>query len=573
MKHRFYCVLICCALFFAITISAYAAETTEYTLSELGMTVSMPSDHIVFTRDIDANDPNLAAYGITKDSILSLMNEQNIYLDGWDEYINQEIVITMLESTLTDFNLYGDTTLTTMAKFFESEYESFGITASKSEIYKHSQAKFVKVYISQPNGDSTSYGLQYYTAYADKAINITLHSNSGQITSEQEATLKSIVDSVTFDTEPQTIETEFTPTPSFTYTDTETQATFTVPANWAEEALSKERIYIDKKFVSNMDLGLSIVYGSFDAYEEYPELKEMGMPRSKINMELLSTQLSEAETEELFAEMYGDITSDIVSAKYGDNSYYVMQITDTTEVAGLELESKITQALCVENGYFYLFMFSGTSDNALFSDFESLLSSVKFASINDSVTISNLFNRFSFENILLSLLLTIAVYSLPIIIYRYAIKKAPVAARKAKKITIIYGACAFIVMSVIIFSITRNGFTGGAILLWSYVNYRILIGGKTSDINPPGTSSEDAGAVVFESSGSPENSVPINFGYVPDSSPEIEESQKNREISEAANDSGPEPSAAEIRYCRKCGNRLPEAALFCNKCGTKIIRD
>lgn len=168
-KHKLFAIILCCTLMLSFSMSVHAAGTTEYTLDELGMTVFMPSDYIVFTRDINANDPNLASYGLTKDSMSSLMDDRNIYLNGWDEDINQEIIVTMIDSPLIDFNLYSNTTLSTMATSFESEYKNAGVTVIKYEIYQHSQAKFLKIYISQPNGDSTAYGLQYYTVYATKS--------------------------------------------------------------------------------------------------------------------------------------------------------------------------------------------------------------------------------------------------------------------------------------------------------------------------------------------------------------------------------------------------------------------
>ena len=63
-KHKLFAIILCCTLMLSFSMSAYAAGTTEYTLDELGMTVFMPSDYIVFTRDINANDPNLASYGL-----------------------------------------------------------------------------------------------------------------------------------------------------------------------------------------------------------------------------------------------------------------------------------------------------------------------------------------------------------------------------------------------------------------------------------------------------------------------------------------------------------------------------
>jgi len=175
---------------------------SSYTIDELDMRIAIPSDYVVFTRDIDANDPNLSLYGLTKDSMSSLMTSGNIYLNAWDSDVNYLFYVTMIDSSLGDFNLLSDATLSTLATSFESEYKSAGITYIKSEVYQHDQAKFLKIYISQPNGDSTAYGLQYYTVYADKAIIITMQSYSGTINDSKENILKSIVDSAKFGTDP-----------------------------------------------------------------------------------------------------------------------------------------------------------------------------------------------------------------------------------------------------------------------------------------------------------------------------------------------------------------------------------
>lgn len=488
MKQRILGVCICCALMLLLSIPAYATDTTEYTLNKLGLTVSMPTDYIVFTRDINANDPNLSAYGLTKDSLSSLMNSRSIYLGGWDENVNNEINITMFDSPFVDYNLYSGTTLSAIATSFEPIYENAGLTAIKSEIYQHSQAKFLKIYVSQSNGDSTAYGLQYHTVYADKAINITMTCYSGQISSSNEAALKNIIDSVAFDTAPQVAESDFIPTNAFKFTDSKTQTTFTVPANWVEGELSKERKYISAKFISNEEMGLSIYYGSVDAFEKLPELSDSGLPRSAVNMKLFNTELSSEEIIEMFAEMYGGIASDFSYVTYGENAYYAVQVTDTVEAYGIEFKPTITQLFCVDNGYFYCFAFYGTSDNDYYDEFEALLTSVIFSNQGNGTSNSKsddtgLMSGFSFSSILFSLLVTIALYSLPIIIYRYSVMKAPLGVKKAKKITIIYGICAFIVMSILKFETNGSGAVGGAVWLWSYINYRILIGGRKPQVN------------------------------------------------------------------------------------------
>lgn len=77
-------------------------------------------------------------------------------------------------------------------------------------------------------------------------------------------------------------------------------------------------------------------------------------------------------------------------------------------------------------------------------------------------------------DVLISLVITIAVYSLPIIIYRYLVRKAPVEEQKAKKITIIYGIVGFVLMSAILIGLGANKLASSGVILWSYVNYRML---------------------------------------------------------------------------------------------------
>lgn len=79
-----------------------------------------------------------------------------------------------------------------------------------------------------------------------------------------------------------------------------------------------------------------------------------------------------------------------------------------------------------------------------------------------------------FFGILVSLFLTVAIYTLPIIIYRFCIKKESVNKRKAKIITVICAIIGFIILNVITMILIDEAATGGGLLLWSFVNYKIL---------------------------------------------------------------------------------------------------
>lgn len=83
--------------------------------------------------------------------------------------------------------------------------------------------------------------------------------------------------------------------------------------------------------------------------------------------------------------------------------------------------------------------------------------------------------------IILSLIITIAIYSLPIIIYRYGILKHAVDTSKAKKITIIYAIIAFIIMIFVGSLLNAPKVTFIPLVFWSYINYKMLTSGISAE--------------------------------------------------------------------------------------------
>jgi len=474
MKRALHIVITICLLLSALTTVSFANSST-YILREPGMSMEISNDFVVFTRDMDANDPILAEHGLTKDYIETFMLAGDIYLNAWDSDISHEIIVTMTESTLDDYHLLSDTMLTSLFTSFPEELATSGITLLDANLYQHKQAKFYKMYFSKPNDGATSYGLQYHTVYDGKAIYITMHSYNSDIDENDETVLKRIVDDIHFTAPPRKVKTML-PTQSFVYEDPTSGITFTVPKEWIQEPMGEDQDTFDVEFSSNLEKGLSIHFSCDDFWSLLSENEKKQVTRSEIDNSLFS--------KEEIAELFGCPVQNVSTVVFCGRQYYQASFSDSFSEYGFTSSINHTYLLRVENGYIYKFLFSGDTDHPLYSDFKDLMNSISYPEIEKSTPKPQSTNNqndahFWVVKYLISLVVTICIYSVPMLIYRYAIEKKPVEKKKAKRITVIYGIVAFICVTIYVFFTSGSFITIGATLFWSGINYRILTGRKS----------------------------------------------------------------------------------------------
>ena len=88
------------------------------------------------------------------------------------------------------------------------------------------------------------------------------------------------------------------------------------------------------------------------------------------------------------------------------------------------------------------------------------------------------------DSFVLGLFFTIVIYTIPLMIYRFVIRKTPVSPSKAKKISIIYSICAFIVITFILYAIYDETTPGGSIsTIWTFIDYYILKKGYNNSVH------------------------------------------------------------------------------------------
>lgn len=349
------------------TPGSVVAASNTYALNQLGLRLTIPSGYSVITRETPANDPVFDKFGTTKSAILSQFETSNIYLNAVSDSNNEEIVVTMSENSISNFSLFSETELNALASTLVNQYAQYGINVSKHETYQHSQAKFMILYFT--DSGNTVHGLQYYTIYDGKAMNFTMRSYEGYLSSRQKTAIKTVVDSVRYDKAPPTADSG-EDTNAFIYTDTDSGVTFTVPANWEEDKIITDANFLDVKFSSTKEDGCSMIYGSNDVWELMSASDKVGYTRSSFN--------NSAFTKAEIAEMYGTTADKISVVTYRGVEYYKGESIASKDVYGFDFSLTMTQLVYIDNGWMYMFQFSGTSSHKLYSDFESLLNSVQY---------------------------------------------------------------------------------------------------------------------------------------------------------------------------------------------------
>lgn len=595
MKHLFG-LLFSIMILLYMSIAVSAVETASFYLDALDMEISVPEGYYTLTRELSDGDSALNALGLNKEDVLATFESFNIYLDAMDPAGNVEVVVTMTDSPLEDFTQLSDTTILTLLDSFVDLYQDNGITYDKSEIYQHSQAKFAKIYFVQTNSYPETYGLQYYTVYGEKAINITLYSYTGTITEMQETALKKIVDSVHFGTDPAPMEIP-EETSAFVYTDDDSGVTFTVPANWKEVPMSEDRDFLDAKFVFNQDEAICIFYGSTDLWSQVGTGEQEGYTRADIDNYFF--------TREDIAESMGVPADEVSTATYGGKEYYRAEITSADTSLGIAVSVKLTYLMRLENGYIYQFEFGAPASHELFPVFEELMDSVEYP--QDVVTPGNSvvtdvpssdemdlteenrsssagFGKWNLNAILLNLLLTIVLHPLPLWVYRYAIKKEPIEPKRAKRIVVMDAVVVFVVI-VCISTVTGGTASSAAVVLWGVICYKSLTSGYTErrksfpanpyyrDFSTPKNDLIETEASVTEPENLQELSDPDKSSNpMPDgiTAEYCDETEGHLACADDQEDGSNAPASDDVYFCRKCGEPVLEDSLFCSRCGAKI---
>jgi len=390
---------------------------------------------------------------------------------------------------------------------------------------------------------------------------------------------------------------------AFIYTAGDESVSFRVPEGW-ERVPSLEADDIGLiVFQSKYEEG-AISYISTDVWDALIKHEKKGVTRADINQNYFTT--------EDIAAFINAKAEDVRIKTYSGTEYFTAPVMSFEEIDGEYTTILHYFAIHIRNGIIHCFIFTGDKDSDGYKSFKTVMASAVYTdgliTSTDDGQLRKTSERFwdssssitSYDDsqlpakIFISLILTIIVYTVPILIYRHLIRKAPCNKKSAKKITIIYAVIMFFAVSIFYFLMNvDHTASAAAVMVWSYVNYRILIGDSNqyADTSYSVSSGELSGSTEI-SSGIKSDKTDISSDVLstdikdPQLIMEVEAANKHSNMDESeilpiintpTNDADDtdmtrsEPEGQSVKtFCHMCGVPLPDHARFCNRCGVKL---
>ena len=377
-------ILKCISLIYVFVVLCLFITATDEKilhLEEVGLSLPVPFEYEIFTHGTKASDPRFAEMGLDGKAMEKMLGE-NLYLSAIKTDFTSEIAVTMAPNKLyEDYNLLGVAAVKVLVDSFVKDLlASNGIELIDYSFYQHQQALFVE-YICK-SIETGAYAVQYSTVYDGKDINITFWSYDGEITSEDKRFARSIAEETVFDADPKTVPAP-AETPSFVYKDSRSGTSFTVPRNWVEKSLSKERTYITAKFADNTSAGTTIVYGGFDMWEAMTPAERFGTSRSALNSDYMDADEMYSLLEEIGCEK-----NSISKVTFGDYEYYRATYKGERSEFDLDFVIEIISFVRIQDGWLYQFQFYGDESSKSYDDFVTLIKSVKYPPVESTKPLS-----------------------------------------------------------------------------------------------------------------------------------------------------------------------------------------
>ena len=195
------------------------------------------------------------------------------------------------------------------------------------------------------------------------------------------------------------------------------------------------------------------------------------------------------------------------------------------------------------------------------------------------------------------------MYLLPIVIYRYVIRKKPLKPGSALPVTLLYGTVALLVVAILGYTTGLSALVAVAVLLCSVLVYLMLHSGRQAAVAEVQAQAFPNGGTLHSQQVPPvaplmPNTPPVapppvssmpsvqpaptmQSSVVPPAPPVVMQGMQPAAMSEVpvppvtspTQQTQPQRPAAPQVVCRNCGRMLQPGDVYCGYCGTKATQD
>ena len=186
-----------------VPIAVYAADKT-YKLKDIDLTVTLPEDLVVFTRETTASNPNYDYIDKEALALTADMEQKNIYLYAIDKDNTFDITViaTKAGNSSEDYNNCSVEELDSIIRINREDLSEISyVTLKNSEVYEHPVTKMIHYSVEnahESNGLNTVYIEEYDAVYEGFEYSIKLQSYGKQADDSTLETFKQMVDTLDF---------------------------------------------------------------------------------------------------------------------------------------------------------------------------------------------------------------------------------------------------------------------------------------------------------------------------------------------------------------------------------------
>ena len=152
------------------------------------------------------------------------------------------------------------------------------------------------------------------------------------------------------------------------YTDPDTGNKLTLPAGWMTKKITDSLVKVE--FTTSSDSSPLMQYGSADIWASLSSSEQKKTPRAKCD----NSQLSKTDV----AEIVGTKTSLVKMVTLNQREYFRAEVVKSRTVGGIKFTLTSTYWLRIENGWLYIYLFSGDESHTMYDKFEAMISGATY---------------------------------------------------------------------------------------------------------------------------------------------------------------------------------------------------